>query len=155
MLLWRISAHCTLNGLGGERVGGSWHTAAEGKPIVYLAEHPAVALVESLANLKGIAEILPDKYRLLKVRVAEGVIPVDLETELPEGWQRNWSATRMIGDLWLAEARSALLRVPAVPSPESWNYLLNPLHPEAGQVHIEWCRWITYDNRLFGVREKQ
>jgi hypothetical protein len=33
--------------------------------------------------------------------------------------------------------------------PESWNYLLNPLHPDAAKLQMEWATHITYDNRLF------
>ena len=57
--------------------------------------------------------------------------------------------TQAMGDEWLAQAGSALLRVPSVLSPESWNYLLNPLHPEATGVEVECARSIAYDQRLF------
>ncbi|MGH7819352.1 MAG: RES family NAD+ phosphorylase, partial [Candidatus Binatia bacterium] len=47
MTLWRISNHSELKGIGGLRASGRWHTA--GRPIVYLAEHPALCLLEVLA----------------------------------------------------------------------------------------------------------
>ncbi len=43
MILWRISNHDDLVGLGGEKADGRWHSAARGKRIVYLSEHPALA----------------------------------------------------------------------------------------------------------------
>ena len=49
-VLWRISNRCDLEGVGGEKADGRWHTAARVKRIVYLSEHPAVALLEVLAN---------------------------------------------------------------------------------------------------------
>ena len=61
--------------------------------------------------------------------------------------------TKSIGDSWLAGGDSALLAVPSVPSPESVNYLFNPLHLDAKGVEIEWCRWIKYDKRLFHIPE--
>ena len=67
--LWRISRHDDLDGLGGERADGRWHTAAKGKRIVYLSEHPALALIEVLANLKGNPRLFPDAYRLMKISV--------------------------------------------------------------------------------------
>jgi hypothetical protein len=45
-----------------------------------------------------------------------------------------------------------LLRVPSAPSPESWNYLLNPLHVEAKGLQVEWARWVRYDRRLFHLQ---
>ena len=46
-----------------------------------------------------------------------------------------------------------ITEVPSVPSPESVNYLFNPLHPDAKGVAIEWCKWIKYDKRLFHLPE--
>ena len=70
---WRISIHGDLNGLGGERGDGRWHTAAQGKRIVYLSEHPAVAVLESLVNLKGNPEFFPPTFQLLKIGISEDV----------------------------------------------------------------------------------
>jgi RES domain-containing protein len=44
MILWRISRHRDLSGAGGMRAAGRWHEA--GRPVVYLAESPAAALLE-------------------------------------------------------------------------------------------------------------
>ncbi len=151
MTLWRISRHDDLDGLGGERSDGRWHTAAKGKRIVYLSEHPAVALLEVLANLKGNPRLFPDAYRMMKVAAAE-TAGVESVGALDEDWRERVEATRAIGDAWLAERRSALLRVPSAPSPESWNYLLNPLHVEAKGLQVEWARWVRYDRRLFHLQ---
>jgi len=153
VILWRISRHDDLDGLGGERSDGRWHTAAKGKRIVYLSEHPAVALLEVLANLKGNPKLFPDAYRMMKIAAAESV-GVELVGALDEDWRERVEATRAMGDAWLKERRSALLRVPSAPSPESWNYLLNPLHVEAKGLQVEWERWVRYDRRLFHVGER-
>ena len=153
MTLWRISRHEDLDGLGGERADGRWHTAAKGKRIVYLSESPAVALLEVLANLKGNPRLFPDAYRLMKIATAD-TLRAEPVHALPDDWREHPDTTRAIGDAWLAERRSALLQVPSAPSPESWNYLLNPLHPDARLLEIEWTRWVTYDRRLFHVADE-
>ncbi len=150
MFLWRISNHRDLSGLGGERNAGRWHTVAEGKRIVYLTEHPAVALIETLANLRGDPYFFPDFFQLLKIETPETVSMGDAN---PRGSQQNLAVTQSYGDEWLAEKTSALLRVPSVPSPESWNYLFNPLHPEASKVKIVWAKRIAYDKRLFHLKK--
>jgi RES domain-containing protein len=152
-LLWRISNHKDLEGLGGEKTDDRWHTAARGKRIVYLSEHPALALIEVLANLKGNPKLFPDTYQLMKVSTADTVSEVVLASNsLAANWRENTSETRSAGDVWLAGRISAMLAVPSVPSPESINYLLNPLHPDAKGLTIEWCKWIEYDERLFHLR---
>jgi RES domain-containing protein len=154
MMLWRISNHLDLSGLGGERGNARWHTMAEGKRIVYLAEHPALALVETLVNMKGDRRGLPKEFRLLRVEVASEIVVESIgEETLPEGWRDDFPATQALGDDWLARQSSALISVPSAPSPESRNYLFHPRHPEAEKVRVVWSRWIRYDRRLFRVSE--
>lgn len=154
--LWRISNHCDLSGLGGERSDGRWHTAARGKRIVYLTEHPALALTETLVNLKGDPRRFPEKYQLLELSIENRLIeqvpiadlhgaPLDPSTAI--------ESTRRFGDDWLAAQSSVLLKVPSIPCPFSWNFLFNPLHPDAAAAtKIESCKWIEYDKRLFHIR---
>ena len=153
--LWRISRHDDLDGLGGEKADGRWHTAAKGKRIVYLSEHPALALLEVLANLKGNPRLFPDAYRMLKISVDQHLYAGAISCEpLPNDWQQDLDRTRVLGDAWLSARTSALFRVPSAPSPESFNYLLNPLHPDSRTLSIEWSRWVTYDKRLVHIHEE-
>jgi RES domain-containing protein len=150
--LWRISNHCDLGGLGGEKASARWHTAAAGKRIVYLAEHPALALLEVLVNLKANPKLLPDRYQLMKVRVEDSVsVETVAPDDLPPTWHDHTSITQAIGDSWLQRRTAALLQVPSAPAPESFNYLLNPLHAGSADVTVEWCRQFHYDSRLFRV----
>jgi RES domain-containing protein len=152
MQLWRISNHADLTGLGGELLGGRWHTASPGKRIVYLSEHPALALIENLSNLRGNPRFYPATYQLLSISVStqypvETIRSADLDnTDIGDPEQ-----TQAMGDRWLAGRASALFRVPSAPSPQSWNYLLNPLHPEAASFQIDWAKHVIYDRRLFHV----
>lgn len=152
--LWRVSNHGALRGLGGERADGRWHSAARGRRIVYLSEHPALALIEALVHLSGNPLLLPDRYQMLRVDAPEEVPIDDLDSaSLPDDWQNDLQATRRLGDAWLESGRSALLGVPSAAAPESVNYLLNPAHPKAGALSIAWSRWIEYDKRLFRAAE--
>lgn len=152
--LWRISNRCDLAGVGGERADGRWHTGARGKRIVYLSEHPALALIEILANLKGDPKLFPDAYQLIKAFAPDSVSADAVSAAaLSQDWRTNLPRTQSIGDAWLAAKTSALLTVPSLPAPESTNYLLNPLHPDARHLAIDWCKWISYDKRLFHLHE--
>lgn len=151
--LWRISNRADLTGLGGEKSDGRWHTAAHGKRIVYLSEHPALTLVEVLANLHGDPRLLPNTYQLIKVRVEPGLPCEQFDAAaLAENWRADFNETQAAGDEWLARGSSALLAVPSAPSPESINYLLNPLHADARRFGMEWTKRFGYDKRLFGIR---
>jgi RES domain-containing protein len=150
MFLWRISNHADLSGIGAEMADGRWHTAAPEKRMLYLAEHPAVALVENLASLDGDPAFFPEHFQLVRIAMQNGPTARELTSkQFVRIDSQNLSSTQAVGDAWLAARSSALLRVPSIPSPESWNYLLNPLHADAAALKIDWARTITYDKRLF------
>ncbi|WP_207458209.1 RES family NAD+ phosphorylase [Azospirillum sp. SYSU D00513] len=149
MKLWRISNPADLRGIGGLRAGARWHN--RGRPIVYLAESAPGASLEILVHqeISSPAD-LPDGYRLLTVEVDDGVLPANCP-DLPEDWREREALTRAIGDQWLAEGASALLRVPSAIMPDVHNILLNPLHPDAAKARIVSSRLAPFDRRLFHV----
>lgn len=150
-VFWRISSYLELSGIGGEFRSGRWHTARKGVPVVYMTEHPAVSLLEALVNLKiDTEEVFPETYQLLRIQSKAVIASETVSNEsLTSDWKDDLDATRSIGDNWLNRKETALLAVPSAPSPESTNYLLNPLHPNAADLQVEWARHIRYDRRLF------
>jgi RES domain-containing protein len=148
MILWRISNHADLSGVGGLYASARWHT--QGKPVVYLAETPSAALLEILVHLELQEAERPDRYRLLKVEVDEGTAfeEVDLSS-LSSEWQKDEQQTRARGDAWAEKSETALLRVPSAIAPETWNWLLNPRHKDAAQARIIASATYPYDPRIF------
>ncbi len=147
MVLWRISNHLSLAGDGGLRASGRWHT--RGRRIVYCAQSAAAALLESLVHFEIDIDALPTRYRLLKL-----VAPDDLGVEqvgsdaLPRDWVERTDVTRAIGDGWLRRAGAALLAVPSAIVPETFNVLLNPVHPDAPRIVVARASDHAVDPRL-------
>lgn len=152
MRLWRVSNYADLSGEGGRRVAARWHE--RGRPTVYLAEHPALALLETLVHLDIDPDELPSHYQLLTVEVPHDVAVEDLtETALAAqiaNWRQAPDETRQLTRSWFGERRTALFRVPSVIVPAAYNYLLNPLHPEAARIAVAARETVRYDARLFG-----
>lgn len=149
MVLWRISNHATLEGRGGLSASARWHS--EGRAIVYLSESPAAALLEKLVHLELNPARFPKAYRLLKAEAPDDVaIRTVTAVDLPKNWLSNEIATRTIGDEWLAARTTALLRVPSVIVPETFNFLLNPEHPDAARIRVLWHADYPWDARLLG-----
>jgi RES domain-containing protein len=145
--LWRISNHLTLDGNGGKKSGARWHSM--GNRIVYLADSPMAAIVETLVHLDVDPEDMPDFYTLLAVSVPEGLAIQTLLLPDRDNWKQDLPLTRRIGDAWLASLETPLARVPSVIAPRTWNYLVNPLHAHAPQVQIAEVIKERFDNRLF------
>ena len=148
MVIWRISNHADLSGAGGIRSSGRWHR--RGAPVVYLAEHPALAMLEVLVHFELVPGEVPDGYMLLEVGFPDdGSIRILDDSDLPDGWRGHRALTQGIGDDWLASGSSALLGVPSAIMPKSRNYLLNPRHPDAAAAVIESVGRAPFDRRLF------
>jgi RES domain-containing protein len=148
MILWRISNYADLKGIGGLRAPGRWHFA--GHPVVYLAEHPAGALLETLVHqeIRSTAD-LPETYRLLRVAVNDDVAVAELpESAMPDAWRDDAPFTQAAGSEWLAGGSTALLRVPSAVMPFAYNYLLNPAHAAVAEIEIEAVIDVQHDPRI-------
>jgi RES domain-containing protein len=133
MMLWRVSRHRDLAGAGGLRAPGRWHE--RGVPVVYLAESPAGALLESCAHTS--ANDVPPRYILLGIEVSRGVSQGVVDAgSLPADWISRPEVTREIGTTWLRARRSCLLRIPSALVPATFNVMLNPIHADAARLRI-------------------
>ena len=99
MVLWRISRHHNLSGIGGLKAGGRWHYP--GRPIVYLAETPAAALLEVCVHTS--ANDVPPRFTLLKVDGPDIHVPSINADALPQDWRSRFEATRDLGTAWLVK----------------------------------------------------
>lgn len=143
---WRIcrAPYADLLGEGARLYGGRWNSP--GRPLVYLAEHPALAALEVRVHLDLPHDLLPDDYVLMKV-----ILP----DEPPEEIATLPADTAAAGDAWIASASSAVLRVPSVLIPSAYNLLLNPQHPRAAAAQIISTEPFQFDARLWaGISSK-
>jgi RES domain-containing protein len=146
--LWRISNYADLTGVGGLISSARWNS--RGAHIVYLAESPAAALLERLVHLEIDTDDIPSSYQLLVVEIADHLSFDTIDAnDLPRNWRSNDTVTRPAGDRWLQSGRTALLRVPSAITPHTWNWLLNPRHPDAMNAKIVDVMSVPFDARLF------
>jgi RES domain-containing protein len=145
MILWRISRHRDLSGIGGLRAAGRWHYA--GHPVVYLAETPASALLEVCVHTS--ANDVPPEFTLLKIEGPDLRVPFVETKELPQDWRARLEVTRDLGTARLKKNESVLLRVPSALVPETVNFLFNPSNAtQAKKFHITDVFSYPFDPRL-------
>jgi len=137
-----------LDGEGARIHGGRWNTP--GRPVVYASESRALAILEVLAGL-GSARTLP-AYVLIGLSFDPSRVTTVDPHALPEDWRRSPppEGTRRIGDRWLTEGASVVLRVPSALVPQESNYLLNPRHPDFTDVRVVEAAPFDPDPRLGG-----
>ncbi|HET6610330.1 MAG TPA: RES family NAD+ phosphorylase [Rhodopila sp.] len=139
MLAWRLCRrpHADLSGEGARRLGGRWNSP--GRPLIYLAEHPALAALEVRVHLDLPFDLLPADYVLLSISVPDGSIRDTASA----------ADTVATGNAWLAARDTAALRVPSVLVSYAFNVLLNPLHPAAADAAIASIEPFCFDPRLW------
>jgi RES domain-containing protein len=144
MVLWRISRHRDLSGVGGLKAAGRWHHA--GHVIVYLTETPASALLEVCVHTS--ANDIPPEFTLLKIEGPNVEVPSIKIDDLPDDWRTQLEVTRDLGAAWLENNESVLLAVPSAIVPETVNILLNPSHKQAAKFRIADVFSYPFDLRL-------
>lgn len=147
MKFWRISNYADLEGIGGLKTPGRWHN--RGIPVVYLAESPALALLEVLVHFDlGDSEV-PENYQLLEIEYSgrKGINNLNLSA-LTDEWQKDYLMSRAIGDEWLSAMKGCFLKVPSALVPNSYNYLFNPRHELAVNAAITNIYHHPYDSRF-------
>lgn len=111
--------------------------------MVYLAEHPAMAMLEVRVHLDLPFELLPADYVMIRVNMPDRMFSrTERLIEVP-------ADTAAAGDAWLTDGRAAAWRVPSVLLPNAWNVLLNPSHPDASRVRIVAIEPFRFDPRLW------
>jgi RES domain-containing protein len=145
--LWRISNHVDLEGNGGRLFSSRWHS--QGQRIVFLAESPPGALIEILVHLPFRKGTLPVIYQLLRIAVPDECVVRPLDPPAGSHWKNRPKLTQQLGDTWLASRETPLARVPSAIMPYTWNFLLNPDHPDAAKVEVAEVIRERFDNRLF------
>ena len=137
---WRVcrAAFANLSGDGAKLYGGRWNSV--GLPIVYFAEHPALAVLEVRVHLDLPPDLLPDDYVLMRAALPD---------EPPETVATMPPDPRAFGDDWLRSVRTAVLRLPSAILPASNNLLLNPRHMRAREANIVETVPYSFDPRLW------
>lgn len=135
------------DGSGAATFGGRWNSP--GRQVIYGSLSYACAMLEILAHA-NIGRI-PLTHRYVVADVPNEVkIERHDQTTLPYGWDaENNALARKFGDLWLNQARSAVLLVPSVVAKLEWNALVNPTHPDAARLSLSPAQPVVWDKRLF------
>jgi RES domain-containing protein len=151
LILYRVSNFADLAGKGGELAEGRWHTRQHGRRIVYLSDHPALCLLETIVHVER-EEELPDTYQLISVDVPNDFIESVDPSLLPENWNSDLRVTQQIGNQWLSRRQKGGLLVPSAIVPVAQNCLLNPLLPEIASLMPKVVGRFPFDTRLFQRR---
>lgn len=146
---WRIvpasRADDAFVGQGAKLFGGRWNSA--GFAVVYGSQHKSLGALEQLVHLNS---RLTNSFKAFSFHFPDSLIDIVSADSLPENWRQEPPpvSTQQFGDIWISQARSAVLAVPSIIIPEELNYLINPAHADFRKITIKASQDFVFDPRL-------
>lgn len=139
-------AGTAFDGEGARVYGGRWNSP--GTRLAYASDSIALATLEVLAHLQSTAIL--QSYVLTAIGFPVELVEVPDLASLPRGWRRYPAPpeNQAVGDRWVAEGRSLVLRVPSAIIPSAGNFLINPQHPQFSRAVIARPERFAFDPRL-------
>lgn len=150
MLVYRLARQkhgLYLSGKGAAMAGGRWNST--GVEIIYTAESRALAMAEVAVHLT--LATLPDDYFMLVIEVPDSFSCELLdENTLPDGWKQHppLFTTQHIGDAFIYQQATCLLKVPSAVVKGDYNILINPHHPDFASIKILHSEPFPFDKRI-------
>ena len=153
MHIYRIGQTKYAGDIKGSGVDGRWNSA--GRYVIYTGGSLALSCLEKLAHTSGASLYagnfsvtiyqVPDKLHIKEITLAE-------LTAQHADWVKvlNYPYTQAMGDKWLHERETAVLKVPSAIIDMEYNYLLNPGHADFNKISIAAINTFTFDKRLKG-----
>jgi RES domain-containing protein len=133
------------NGRGAAINGGRWNP--KGIEVIYAAASRPAAILEVLVHYA----VLPRDFVMTLIFMPDQLSIIEVpEHVLTPGWDQPIPipATQEYGRQWIANSRSAVLRVPSAVVTSEWNYLLNVLHPDFRAIMFGPSEPFRFDPRL-------
>jgi RES domain-containing protein len=137
-----------LDGEGARLAGGRWNS--RDRAAVYTSSRLSLAALELLVHTD--VPLVPSDLVACEIEIPDDLAIESVDpAELPNDWRLpNHLGCRAIGDKWLDEGRTAVLRVPSAVVPEEWNYIINPKRRAAKAIGVVRRRKFSFDSRLLG-----
>ncbi|RKD19571.1 hypothetical protein BCY91_13305 [Pelobium manganitolerans] len=151
MQVYRISQTKFASTLHAPGFAGRWNT--ENQKIIYTAGSASLACLEVLAHKTG-AALSSGNFSMAVIEVPDEAIvkeiPLAVLNRINAAWFKvaNYPITQSIGDKWLADVSTLLLKVPSAIVDREYNYLINPLHSSFSAIKILDVVPFNFDSRL-------
>ena len=139
----------TLSGIGASVTNGYRWNSLNTK-LIYSAESRALATLEVSVHL-DLSEDLPTDRYYIEIEIPDDITILEVKIEdLPQDWNSKPPniTTQTIGDDFVLENESAILKVPSSIVPQEFNYLINPNHPEAKRIKVISKTLMIFDSRF-------
>ncbi|MEJ2880877.1 RES family NAD+ phosphorylase [Pedobacter sp. GR22-6] len=117
--------------------------------MIYTAGSRSLACLENVVHRNQVG--LNQAFQVMTIAIPDDIriISVDLK-KLPVDWinYENIPLTQQLGENWIQESKSAVLKVPSSIIMAEYNYLINPLHPDFKSIKLLKSESFVFDRRI-------
>ncbi len=151
MLVYRITQTKYADSLNSPGIAARWNSA--GIRVLYTGGSLALSCLETLVHKNG-ASISAGDFSVSIINIEDSVnineITIEELQQLNPQWTQaiNYSITQELGDKWVREGKSAILKVPSAIIDLEYNFLLNPEHVAFSKIKIVKISKFMFDPRL-------
>ena len=147
MIVYRITTKDLSAGLKASGHNARWNS--KGKYVIYTSSSRALACLENIVHRSG--EGLNNIFKVLIIEVPDKIKISEIKIKkLKADWHnfQNYNLTQKIGDEWISNCETCVLKVPSVIIKEEYNFIINPAHTEFKLIKILKAEDFGFDKRL-------
>jgi RES domain-containing protein len=151
MLVYRISQSRYAKSLSPPGVAARWNSA--GQRLVYTGGSLALSCLEMVVHKSG-SSLASGDFSVSIIKIDDSLMINEITSgelqRLHKQWPLviNYPVTQKIGDKWLRDGSSAILKVPSAIIDLEYNYLINPDHLDFQKIEIASISEFSFDPRL-------
>lgn len=120
--------------------------------VLYTGSSIALCAWEYWVHLPEQLSLRENAFSVATIDIPDLLIGVVPPAMLPDSWPKEDPQLHKLTDNWITENQYLTLKVPSSVIESEFNFLINPSHNLANQVHLVQVRPFQFDIRAFGKR---
>ncbi|GGI28879.1 RES family NAD+ phosphorylase [Pedobacter mendelii] len=117
--------------------------------VIYTSGSRALACLENVVHRSKLG--LSTNFSVMQVEIPNSISVTEIHLkDLPKNWHdfEHMNLMQKIGNQWVKDGKTAILKVPSSIIHEEFNYLLNPNHPNFNKIKLKEVLPFLFDDRI-------
>lgn len=117
--------------------------------MIYTAGSRSLACLENIVHRNQIG--LNQSFKVMTIEIPDDLLILNItQKNLQEGWTEfhHMPITQKLGEDWIKEEKSAILKVPSAIINAEYNYLINPQHIDFKSIKLLKSETFVFDKRI-------
>lgn len=147
MQVFRIGLAKYTNALNASGRAARWNP--NDVEMIYTAGSRSLACLENVVHRNQIG--LNQSFKVMTIEIPDDLRILTIELKkLQEGWTefQHMPLTQKLGEDWIKELKSPVLKVPSAIINAEYNYLINPKHPDFKSIKLLRSEIFIFDKRI-------